>query len=346
MLTTTSTTNLSENTQIGKVVAKEIQRLTGVKDNIQRQFDVLVKKDLDLDELIEQNNEALQKLISEEVEARKEADKTLKEGIDAVDKKIFEANISNLVTLTGDAQTISSDKTFESSVVVNSNTGENIGGLVVLGQAANHPLRVRGISGINADKDAEDALYLNYDGTNDLEKYLERPVRLGGSDDYSVAVRKDMLDNAIAAVKKEILTGDSDEKISETYDTLLEISNWIANDESGTAKIVADLDRAVYKTGESGEGLTQDILGTLLLNGGQVYVNAASQTISNINTMKTPGQYGISGSATNIPVKQSGTLYVAEYSRGNWCQQTYITNPDEGSIRIFRRGALTSNSDS
>lgn len=345
MLITTSTTNLSENTQIGKVVAKEIQRLTGVKDNIQRQFDVLVKKDSEL-------SETLQKSINAEAEAREKADTAIEKEIEDINTTITEANLDNLVTKKGQDQEIESNKTFKGNVVIDSNTAKNEGGLVIFGQAATHPLRVRGISGIKNGSDEDDALYLNYDSTSDLSKYKERPVYLGGLDNLSIAVRQDMLDNAIANVKKEILTGDSEEKISETYDTLLEISNWITDDESGAAKIVADLNRVVFKNSADGTAINQAILGdlsisgNLLLNDGQVYVNASKSTAADVNTLTKPGQYGIASNSTNIPIAQAGILYVAEYASGRWCQQTYITNPDEGDIRIFRRGALTSTSSS
>ena len=43
--------------------------------------------------------------------------------------------------------------------------------------------------------------------------------------------------DAVAALKKEILTGDSTEKLSEAYDTLLEVAKWIAADETGTTAL-------------------------------------------------------------------------------------------------------------
>ena len=341
LLTVNSTTKLTKDTFIGEVKPLEIQMLQGLRGNIQSQFNDI--KD-DLDKNIDDASREYQRL---------------QKNIDIVNQKIIDANISNLVTLTSplpDPQNIEADKIFSGKVTIkgdikiDSNKTKNDGGLVVLGTAANHPLRVRGISGINnTDESVDDALYLNYDGINDLTAYKARPVYLGGLDSNSIAVRQDMLNNAISDTKKDFTKSiDNIVNANENgvIDTLNEISDWINKDEDGVAKILSDLNRAVYKAGESGEALNQDILGTLLLNGGQVYANASAQTISNIDTMTTPGQYGISGSATNIPVKQSGTLYVAEYSRGNWCQQTYITNPDEGSIRVFRRGALKSNNSS
>lgn len=43
--------------------------------------------------------------------------------------------------------------------------------------------------------------------------------------------------DAVAALKKEILTGDSTEQLSTAYDTLLEVAKWIASDETGTTAL-------------------------------------------------------------------------------------------------------------
>lgn len=74
------------------------------------------------------------------------------------------------------------------------------GNLTIVGTAADHKLRTRGVSGVNSDGIDDAGLYLNFDGTSDLENYLSRPVYLGGEDSSSVAVRQDMLDEAIANV--------------------------------------------------------------------------------------------------------------------------------------------------
>lgn len=49
------------------------------------------------------------------------------------------------------------------------------------------------------------------------------------------------IDQKIAQAKKEILTGDSTETISTAYDTILEIAQWIENDQTGAAAMAAQI---------------------------------------------------------------------------------------------------------
>lgn len=229
LLTTTSTTKLSMDTFIGSVKPLEIQMLTGLTGNVQTQFNELKNTSTN---------------ISNEL-------KEIKQSLNGVDDKISNANIDNLVTLTGQEQTITSDKIFRSSVMVNSNTAKNDGGLVIFGQAATHPLRVRGISGIKNGVDEDDALYLNYDSTDSLDAYKSRPVYLGGSNGSSIAIRQDMLNNAITEVKnsfKESIDNLVNANENGIIDTIDEIADWI--DTHGTeaadlVKQVSDIEKKV-----------------------------------------------------------------------------------------------------
>ena len=45
--------------------------------------------------------------------------------------------------------------------------------------------------------------------------------------------------DAVAALKKEILTGESTEQLDKAYDTLLEVAKWIAADETGTTELTS-----------------------------------------------------------------------------------------------------------
>ena len=199
-LTTTSTTSLSEMTSIGIVKPEEIKTLSGARFNIQNQLD-------NLDERIDRGDDK---------------DIELGTAIEDIRTTITEANLDNLVTKKGQDQEIESNKTFKGNVVIDSCTKKNEGGLLIKGTAANHPLRVRGISGIDyADATKEGSLYLNYDGVNDLEKYLERPVYLGGADDSTaIAVRQDMLQNEVNKAVANLINESPD-----TLNTLREIAD-------------------------------------------------------------------------------------------------------------------------
>lgn len=50
---------------------------------------------------------------------------------------------------------------------------------------------------------------------------------------------KGYTDDKVAALKKEILTGNSTEQLDKAYDTLLEVAKWIAADETGTTELTS-----------------------------------------------------------------------------------------------------------
>ena len=50
---------------------------------------------------------------------------------------------------------------------------------------------------------------------------------------------KGYTDDKVAALKKEILTGESTEQLDKAYDTLLEVAKWIAADETGTTELTS-----------------------------------------------------------------------------------------------------------
>lgn len=60
---------------------------------------------------------------------------------------------------------------------------------------------------------------------------------LANKADKSTTYTKTEVDNEIAKAKKEIIGGDEQHKISETYDTLIEIADWIENDKNGAAAL-------------------------------------------------------------------------------------------------------------
>lgn len=101
----------------------------------------------------------------------------------------------------------------------------------------------------------------------------------------------------------------------------------------------ANADATDGKVNKSGDAMTGNLT---INNGAQVCANAATSFSGNINTLTRAGQYGVASNASNIPIAQAGILYVATYAGTTWVQQTYITNPDEGTIRMYRRGATDS----
>lgn len=50
---------------------------------------------------------------------------------------------------------------------------------------------------------------------------------------------KGYTDDKVAALKKEILTGESNEQLDAAYDTLLEVAKWIASDKTGTVELTS-----------------------------------------------------------------------------------------------------------
>ena len=75
----------------------------------------------------------------------------------------------------------------------------------------------------------------------------------------------------------------------------------------------------------------------------EYYKAYSSGATKDANTVVTLGIYGANATTKNLPVAKSGILkvYVYNASPQRWPQQEFVTNPDEGPIRIFRRGALT-----
>lgn len=61
--------------------------------------------------------------------------------------------------------------------------------------------------------------------------------------------------DAVAALKKEILTGESNEQLDAAYDTLLEVAKWIASDKTGTVELTSK----VTKNTEDIEALTKTV---------------------------------------------------------------------------------------
>lgn len=69
------------------------------------------------------------------------------------------------------------------------------------------------------------------------------------------------IDQKIAQAKKEILTGDSIEDISAAYDTILEIAQWIENDQTGAAAMANKINTLSSSVGNSSNGGTDTASG-------------------------------------------------------------------------------------
>lgn len=123
----------------------------------------------------------------------------------------------------------------------------------------------------------EEALGKVVDGTTPVAKATDAD-QLGGvaAEDYALET---YVDEAVAAVKKEILTGDAEESIKDTYDTLLEIQKWIEGDGVNATELSEAIAAEAKIRGEEDTKL-QNQINALGITDGKVS-NAATADVAN-----------------------------------------------------------------
>ena len=123
----------------------------------------------------------------------------------------------------------------------------------------------------------EEALGKVVDGTTPVAKATNAD-KLGdvAAEDYALET---YVDEAVAAVKKEILTGDAEESIKDTYDTLLEIQKWIEGEGVNATELSGAI-AAEAKIREEEDTKLQNQINALGITDGKV-ANAATADVAN-----------------------------------------------------------------
>ena len=123
----------------------------------------------------------------------------------------------------------------------------------------------------------EEALGKVVNGTTPVAKATNAD-KLGdvAAEDYALET---YVDEAVAAVKKEILTGDAEEGIKDTYDTLLEIQKWIEGDGVNATELSEAIAAEAKTRGEEDTKL-QNQINALGITDGKV-ANAATADVAN-----------------------------------------------------------------
>ena len=79
-----------------------------------------------------------------------------------------------------------------------------------------------------------------------------------------------------------------------------------------------------------------NVTGDLTIQDKAILINNATYFVDNLNNLITPGISGVSSSATNIPVSQSGIVIVGTTSKGKYPVQIYLTNTSPMKLYVRR----------
>lgn len=148
--------------------------------------------------------------------------------------------------------------------------------------------------------------------------------------------------DAVAALKKEILTGDSTEKLSEAYDTLLEVAKWISADETGTKALtgrVAQNETDIANLTTTVENNKKDIEGKLAPVSNKADKNETD--ITNLTKTVSDNKTAIEKTVSDLTTTVGNNLTAAKnYTNDELKKLAYVEGINT-SISSDNNGVLT-----